>query len=117
MNGVNVLKRDDFFMLENSFEKKEVKLDSGSVFVRSMTAKNAEMYESYFQASGSENSGKIRAALIAKTLCNEDGALQFEEKDIEKIASLPINIIKPIFEAALLVNKMSTNAVDDAKKN
>jgi len=76
----------------------------GTVFVKSMTAKERDAFEaSVTEIRGGKQSVRlenIRAKFAALTICDENGKRLFDEKDIPALAEKSAGALTRVFEAA-----------------
>lgn len=86
----------------------------GSVSVRMMTAAERERWEAFVQG---ETRDRIRATLAARTVCDEAGELLFSEADVEALGAKSGPALTRIFAAALKLNRVSKEDVDELEKN
>lgn len=110
-----MIKREAFFAA-NRTEIREVAVPAlgGSVFVRVITAGERDAFEA---ASNAEKIPTFRARLVQLCACDENGARVFEPADVPSLSTLPAKVLDPIVKAAIEVNAMGADAVEDAAKN
>jgi hypothetical protein len=85
--------------------------DGVRVWVREMTAREADQYEAAVSAKKDESA--TRAALIQICCCDESGKPLFAPADKALVEALPISVATPIFMAAARAN--SPKAQDAAE--
>lgn len=93
-------------------EKVDVPELGGHVYIRTMTAGDRDRFEVQI----SQTRDNFRARLVAFTACDEKGARVFDEGDIAMLSKLPANVVQPIAEAALRLNRLTAEAVEDLGK-
>ena len=111
------LNRDAFLAIKRP-DPVMVTLPDGVIYVRVMTAREREQYETVIRKK--TESGKaddVRAEVVQRCACDADGNLLFTAADLPLLADLPFTVINPIFEAATTANSMQAGAVEQAEKN
>jgi hypothetical protein len=114
-----MLSKSQIFAAEDMrLEKVEVPEWGGHLFVRNMDGKARSRYEYQVkQASKSGNFSGVREKLVAMVACDEQGRLLFDEdKDIEALGKKSCHVLDRICTAALKVNGISAEDVDELKK-
>ena len=103
--------------------------DGAEVIVREMTAAAREHYSEGLliedpddpDESGAPKRkpriGQMYARLVAFSVVNEDGELQFSESHVEKLAELPATVVERIAAAAGRVSGIGERALEAARKN
>jgi hypothetical protein len=84
------------------------------ICIREMTAGEREDFEKVLTGKGSN---QIRSTLIARTVCDESGALLFTDKDIPQLQKLPVSLALKIYDAAAIMNGLKSEAVDKAEQD
>jgi hypothetical protein len=91
----------------------------GSVWVRGLTVGERDQIDSEFNAA--KTKGKLpenlRAKMLVKGICDQDGQQLFSEADLPEINKLPSSSLEKIFDAILNLNKIGAGAVEEAEKN
>lgn len=82
---------------------------SGSVLVRVLTAGEKEALDVEFRATRNVN---YRARLVTAVICDANGERIFDASDIAALAQYPAETLQPIIDAALRVNKWSTDEIE-----
>lgn len=85
-----------------------------AVLIREMTAGEREDYEKIFKV---KETNQIRATLIAKSVCDESGALLFTDADIPALVKLPSSFTLKVYDAANELNGLKAAAVDKAEQD
>lgn len=96
-----------------SIEDVEVAPDQ-FIAIREMSSGAREEFEQCLAVKGST---QIRATLFSLTACDENGELLFTEKDIPALQSLPSSVSIKVYEAAMIMNGLKTDAVDKAEQD
>jgi hypothetical protein len=112
-----MLTRDQVFGAEDiKTEVVDVPEWGGSVIVGTMTGYARDIFESQMldKKNGNKN---MRAKLAAATVQDEEGNLLFSEKDIEALGKKSGAALERIFDAALRINRIGPNDVDELAKN
>ena len=91
------------------------------VFVRVMSGKSRDVFESAVMSRKTEGGGMstsgIRALMVALTACDESGTLYFTESDIPAIEEKSADVLQRIFDAATEINAISTASAEKAKSD
>ena len=112
----SILKADDL-------PREEVAIPewNGSVWVRTLTGKERDEFESSCVTKKGKNRSvnmeNIRARLCVLTVCNEKGDRLFDQRDIEKLGNKSSRCLDLIFAVAQRLNGLSSDDVDDLVKN
>lgn len=101
-------------ILSIPFKSEVVTTPMGDIRVRVISGAGRESYE---MLVSSEQQGRIRATWVALTACNEDGSRMFTDSDIDALANLDASFIIPVFEAAMRLNGMAKDSIEEAEKN
>lgn len=88
----------------------------GSVKLRVMTGTERDRFESEF-VGGNKNVEMVRAKLVAKCLCDDDGQRLFSEKEIPELGEKSAAVLDRLFAECMRLNRFSKNDVDDLAKN
>ena len=83
--------------------------------VRVMSGTARELFEASLKDG--DTSGTIRARWLRLTVCDDDGNLLFTDADIPVLAQLDADVLIPVFAAALRINGMAPESVEQAEKN
>jgi hypothetical protein len=93
---------------------KLVKLPEGDVYVRVMTGKQREQFEKHLVDNDRTD---LRATALAFTLSDADGNLIFTPADIPAINQLEARVLIRLHDAALEVNKITDDEVEELAGN
>lgn len=111
------LNRDAFLAIKRP-DPTVVNLPDGVIYVRVMTAREREQYETAIREKSEYGTAdQVRAELVQRCACDADGNLMFAATDLTALSELPFTVINPVFEAATTVNGMKVGAVEQAEKN
>lgn len=103
--------------------------EDAEVLVREMTAAAREHYSDGLLAEDPDDPdeagapkrkpriGQMYARLVAFSVVDEEGKLQFSEEDVEKISGLPATVVERIAAAAGRVSGIGERALEIARKN
>lgn len=102
-------------------KKVEIPEWNGFVFVKGMTAKERDGFE----ASIIRMNGKVRkvdmrdlrAKLVSKSICDEDGKLLFDEKDIKELGEKSASAVQRIFTVAQELSGLTDEDAEELLKN
>ena len=86
----------------------------GEVGIKAMTAGERDAFEVAHTKSKDKD---FRARLAAATVCDAVGQLLFGPGDIPALSALPASVLEPIVQAAVEVNQLSSQAIEDLKGN
>ena len=121
------LTREDIFALCDRPPKvaKVVVPDVGEFFVRVMTGRDRDAFES--ESMRVERDGKelkvkrdmtnMRARLVVRCLSDEAGKRLFTDADAPKLGGMAAPVLDVLFDACQRINKLSDEAVEEARKN
>lgn len=114
LNASAILSADDL-----PRELVEVPEWGGSVYVRTMTAGERDRFEAEHRRRGESGDAyeDIRARLAVSTVCDESGALLFTPADVPAISRKSAKALDRIFAAAQRLNGLSSQDVEDLRKN
>lgn len=106
--------RESFLNIRGSGPMIEaVETPHGTAYVREMMAGEKDRFE----AEQVEKAGQdFRARLIVATCCDESGKLLFTARDVAQVSALPALAIDPVVKAAIRINKLLQEDVDDLRK-
>lgn len=105
----------------------KVKLDDimpeldGKIFVKVMTAKERNEYNSSIMTIEEDEDGEIRvkpnaenreAKLAVRIICDEAGNRLFEDKEIDKLSAWNSILMDRVFEAGSELNKMDIKSLE-----
>lgn len=102
-------------------KKVEIPEWNGFVFVKGMTAKERDDFE----ASIIRMNGKVRkvdmrdlrAKLVSKSICDKDGKLLFDEKDIKELGEKSASAVQRIFTVAQELSGLTDEDAEELLKN
>lgn len=119
---VKALSREDI-LGASDIQIKKVKIPEwgGHVYVKGMTAKERDDFE----ASIIRMNGKVRkvdmrdlrAKLVSKSICDEDGKLLFDEKDIKELGEKSASAVQRIFTVAQELSGLTDEDAEELLKN
>jgi hypothetical protein len=107
------LTRDE--LLAGQLDRREVKIKGGSVWVRDLSAAEAQSYLKAAQAPDPEEV-TLMAHLVCLTACDENGRDIFTPEDIETVKGMSLKTLKPMAEEAARQNGFIPELPDPAKK-
>jgi hypothetical protein len=106
-----ILKADDKKMVD--FDVPEW---GGAVKLRVMTGTERDRFESEF-VNGNKSVDMVRAKLVAKCLCDEEGKRIFSEAEIPTLGEKSAAVLDRLFSECMKLNRFSKEDVDDLAKN
>ena len=90
----------------------------GTVLLRVMTSRERDSFESAtLDKSGTARMVNIRARLAALSICDTAGARLFNDAEIGLLGDLPAPAMDRIFDAAMRLNRITKDDVDELEKN
>lgn len=114
-----MLSRDE--ILSKAVLKREtvtVPVLGGEVVLQEMSGAQRDAWEQSLQARDKNgNLVNTRAKLVVATLVNEDGTRVFSDDDVDLVGGLPSGVLDRICDAALRLNHLRPEDVEEAKKN
>jgi hypothetical protein len=87
--------------------------DRGTVFVRGLTLREYDGFETAITEAKRRGLTTVRAELLVRTLCDESGARLFSDEDTEALAALGQDVLEPAFQAAAKLSGLT----EDVGKN
>src|SRR5688572_16771684 len=96
--------------------RREIKIPewgNKSVFIRTLSAGERDQFE----ASLTDRTTNIRARLAVMCLCDEDGSPLFTQDKVEALAKKSGKALDRVFDAAIHLNKISKEDVEELEKN
>ena len=117
-----LLGKEDILKVQDlQFEEVDVPEWGGKVKVRMMTGTERDSFEqSIMKTEGKEivrDMANMRAKLLVRTICNEDGKRIFTDKDIDVIGGKSAAALVKVFEVAQRLNKLSASDAESSEKN
>ncbi len=85
----------------------------GFVFVKAMSGRARDKFENEFTKSDDALFPDIRAKLAALTVCDDQGKLMFDYKDVIKLTEKSSAPLSSIFDVAMRINKISEEDVKE----
>jgi hypothetical protein len=102
-------------------EPVEVPEWGGVVYVKRMSCRAAEEYQDWLMArqngDGSLKMADLRASLLARVLCDDQGRLLFSEDDIGALGEKDSAVMARLFQAAQKASGLVDDAVEETEKN
>ena len=89
----------------------------GSVSIRTMTGVERDTWEVYAQSQMGKKVVNIRAMLAAICLCDADGKRLFTDADATKLADKSAAALDRVYDAAVKLNALSAEEVENIEKN
>lgn len=93
----------------------------GTVYVRAMTGIERDAWEkSLVVIRGKKvtpSTDNVRARLLVRCLCGEDGALLFGEGDALALGGLPASILAPLYDKAQKLNGVGDAEIEELGKD
>lgn len=100
-------------------ENVDVPAWGGTVRVRTLTGKDRDAFAESLPVlpDGTTDVSNYRAALLAYTIVDENGALVFSKDDVIALGNKSAGAIVTVFSVADRLNGISNNAVKEIEKN
>lgn len=106
-----ILAADDKKMVDH-----EVSEWGGKVKLRVMTGTERDRFESEF-VGGNKSVEMVRAKLVAKCLCDDEGNRLFTEQEIPELGEKSAAVLDRLFTECMKLNRFSKGDVEDLAKN
>ena len=91
--------------------------DGEQVGLRIMSGTERETWEQQIFVDGKVSHEHLRAKLLAKTICDDQGARCFTDADIPQISAMPAPIVIQLFNEAQRLNALTRDDVEEMAKN
>lgn len=102
----------------NAVETVRIEALGDDICLRVMTGAERDAFEaSVDDGSGKRNLANLRARLLARTLCDEEGGRIFGDGDVAQLGATPAPWLVEAFEHAQRVNGLSEKDVDEMAGN
>jgi len=88
----------------------------GSVNIRVMTGTERDRFEGEF-VGGNKSVDMVRAKLVAKCLCDDDGSRLFSEQEIPSLGEKSAAVLDKLFTACMKLNRFTKEDVEDLAGN
>lgn len=88
----------------------------GSVMVRVMSGTERDRFEAEF-VNGNKSVDMVRAKLVAKCLCDEDGERLFTEQDIPQLGEKSAAVLDRLFSVCMKHNRFTKDDVEELAGN
>lgn len=113
--------REKLLAKSNELKIEPIEAFGEKLFVRELTGSERDAFE----ASLSNIVGKnvvpnlknVRAKLIIKSLCTEDGSRVFEDTDLDSVGNLPAAELDKVFEVAQRLSGLKKEDIEELTKN
>lgn len=111
LNKAAILAANDKKMVEI-----EVSEWGGTVKVRVMSGTERDRFEAEF-VGGNKSVDMVRAKLVAKCLCDEEGNRLFTEQEIPALGEKSASVLDKLFTACMKLNRFTKDDVEDLAGN
>ena len=90
----------------------------GLTYVRGLSGKQRDVWEQWCVVGEGKNRHlkNVRGKLLARCLCDQDGARLFADADAEWLGDLPGPIISPVYDLAARLSGLSEKVKEDLEK-
>lgn len=88
----------------------------GTANIRVMTGTERDRFESEF-VGGNKGVDMVRAKLVAKCLCDEDGNRLFTEQEIPALGEKSAAVLDKLFTQCMKLNRFTKEDVEDLAGN
>ena len=89
---------------------------NGSAKVRVMSGTERDRFESEF-VGGNKSVDMVRAKLVAKCLCDDDGVRLFTEAEIPQLGEKSAAVLDKLFNACMKLNRFTKDDVEELAGN
>lgn len=101
-------------------DKKTITVDvpewNGSVVIRVMSGTERDRFEAEF-VNGNKSVDMVRAKLVAKCLCDEEGNRLFAEQEIPALGEKSAAVLDKLFTACMKHNRFTKDDVEELAGN
>lgn len=107
----------DQILAANDIEVEEVVVPEwkGSVYVKELSLRDRIEIEN--AAKGKTGDADVFYRTLIKCICDSEGHLLFDEKDIERLGAKNNKVLHKLFKKCITFNKIDAEAVEQASKN
>jgi len=107
---------------DSKIEKVFVEEWKGEVGIKIMSGKERDSFETAILQStdnkgNMKDSKNLRASLLVKTICNEQGDLVFSSQQINDLNKKSAKVLNELFDKAMEINGLTNSTNDKLKKN
>lgn len=88
----------------------------GDVFVKVMTGEERDAFELDTLAEGRDRRN-IRAKLLARCLCDDNGKRLFTDAEIAALAAKSGGALNRLFDVAIKLNRIGNDEIEELEKN
>lgn len=119
---MSALSREDILEADD-LDKREVTVEEwdGEVYIRELTGRERDAFENEILTGDPNdpdvNTENLRARLLVRTLCDEDGERLFEDDQMEDLAEKSGAVLGRLFEVAQEMNGMTAEEMTDMAGN
>jgi hypothetical protein len=101
-------------------DSKKIEVDvpewGGSVFIKVMSGTERDRFESEF-VGDKKNVDMVRAKLVSKCLCDEDGDRLFSEEEVPQLGEKSAAVLDRLFHVCMKHNRFTRDDVDELAGN
>lgn len=90
--------------------------EPGKVNIRVMSGTERDRFESEF-VNGNKSVDMVRAKLVAKCLCDEEGNRLFTEQEIPALGEKSASVLDRLFTACMKLNRFTKDDVEELAGN
>jgi hypothetical protein len=121
-HGVKALTREQILAaIDVKIEAVDVEEWGGTVYIRNLTGKARDAFESSrYRMNGKEVEiihANVRAALLAASICDSAGVLQFSSKDIDALGEKNGAVLDRLFDVAQRLSGLRGKDTEERLKN
>lgn len=114
------LNKKNFFAKLGILHREKVTLAGlGEVYVKALTVKEGEEFErlAYNTDGQFKDDTSAKSLMVIMTVEDEGGNKLFNLDDLEQLTSMPAAPINKLFSAAMKLNSITENDIEELKKN
>ena len=89
----------------------------GSVYVRSIRASEFNTMRAMLMRNGQVKEDEVMARLVTLAACDDKGKRIFTDADWQKVNNIPLASVLRIFRAAMKLNNLTDDDVEEIAKN
>jgi len=99
-------------------EKMSIPEWGGDVYIRPLSSRDRDRWESQVATTtGKITYDNLRAKLVARSICDEQGNLLFSDSDVEALGNKSAAAMQRIFNRLLEINTITDEDIDELAKN
>ena len=110
-------KKEIFECNDVQIEQVKVPEWGGSVYVKTITAKEQDAWSADVTEQKKENRANFQASFLVMCICDESGQLLFDVSDADALGNKSAGALNKMFNVASRLNGLSSGDVKELEKN